>query len=151
MKSTGMIRRIDDLGRVVIPKEIRRIMRIREGDPLEIYTNPSDNAVTFKRYTPHGEKDWNRAKKIVQKLFNDTFALFDRYGDLTIKAGITVPDSIDFENFDQCVTGCDYSEIRVCGEVAGYFVYGFEPTNVVRQAQINSAKNVLSVILDEDF
>ena len=60
-------------------------------------------------------------------------------------------DSIDFENFDQCVTGCDYSEIRVCEEVAGYFVYGFEPTNVVRQAQINSAKSVLSVILDEDF
>ena len=39
MKATGIVRRIDDLGRVVIPKEIRRTMRIREGDPLEIYTN----------------------------------------------------------------------------------------------------------------
>ena len=38
MKATGIVRRIDDLGRVVIPKEIRRTMRIREGDPLEIYT-----------------------------------------------------------------------------------------------------------------
>ena len=150
MKATGLVRRIDDLGRVVIPKEIRRIMRIREGDPLEIFTNPSDNSVTFKRYIPHGEKDWNRAKKIVQKLFVGTFALFDRYGDLTIKAGITVPNSIDFENFDQCVTDCTYSEIRVCGEVAGYFVCEL-PINVVRQAQINSVIGVLSVILDEDF
>ena len=40
MKATGIVRRIDDLGRVVIPKEIRRTMRIREGDPLEIYTSP---------------------------------------------------------------------------------------------------------------
>ena len=39
MKATGIVRRIDDLGRVVIPKEIRRTMRIREGDPLEIFTN----------------------------------------------------------------------------------------------------------------
>ena len=39
MKATGIVRRIDDLGRVVIPKEIRRVMRIREGDPLEIYTD----------------------------------------------------------------------------------------------------------------
>ena len=39
MKATGIVRRIDDLGRVVIPKEIRRTMRIREGDPLEIYTD----------------------------------------------------------------------------------------------------------------
>ena len=151
MKSTGLVRRIDDLGRVVIPREIRRVMRIREGDPLEIFTNPNDNSVTFKRYIPYGEKDWNRAKKVVQKLFVGTFALFDRYGDLTMKAGITVPNSIDFENFEQCVTGCHFSEIRVCGEVVGYFVYEFEPANVVRQAQISSAISVLSVILDEDF
>ena len=42
MKATGIVRRIDDLGRVVIPKEIRRTMRIREGDPLEIYTSRSE-------------------------------------------------------------------------------------------------------------
>ena len=46
MKATGIVRRIDDLGRVVIPKEIRRTMRIREGDPLEIYTD-SDGEVIF--------------------------------------------------------------------------------------------------------
>ena len=47
MKATGIVRRIDDLGRVVIPKEIRRTLRIREGDPMEIFTN-AEGAVVFK-------------------------------------------------------------------------------------------------------
>ncbi len=54
MKATGIVRRIDDLGRVVIPKEIRRTMRIREGDPLEIYTE-SDGSVVFRKYSAVGE------------------------------------------------------------------------------------------------
>ncbi|MGN0468095.1 MAG: stage V sporulation T C-terminal domain-containing protein [Acutalibacteraceae bacterium] len=54
MKATGIVRRIDDLGRVVIPKEIRRTMRIREGDPLEIYTD-ANGEVIFKKYSPIGE------------------------------------------------------------------------------------------------
>ncbi len=53
MKATGIVRRIDDLGRVVIPKEIRRTMRIREGDPLEIYTD-KDGEVIFKKYSMMG-------------------------------------------------------------------------------------------------
>lgn len=54
MKATGIVRRIDDLGRVVIPKEIRRTMRIREGDPLEIFTS-GEGDVIFKKYSPVGE------------------------------------------------------------------------------------------------
>jgi len=54
MKATGIVRRIDDLGRVVIPKEIRRTLRIRDGDPLEIYTE-KDGEVIFKKYSPVGE------------------------------------------------------------------------------------------------
>jgi len=50
MKSTGIIRRIDDLGRIVIPKEIRRKLCIREGDPLELYVG--DNGVMFVKYNP---------------------------------------------------------------------------------------------------
>lgn len=53
MKATGIVRRIDDLGRVVIPKEIRRTMRIREGDPLEIYTD-REGGVIFKKYSQLG-------------------------------------------------------------------------------------------------
>ncbi len=53
MKATGVIRRIDDLGRVVIPKEIRRNLHIREGDPLELYT--VEGGIVFKKYSPMGE------------------------------------------------------------------------------------------------
>jgi len=54
MKATGIVRRIDDLGRVVIPKEIRRTLRIREGDPLEIFVD-KDGEVILKKYSPIGE------------------------------------------------------------------------------------------------
>ncbi|WP_373897389.1 stage V sporulation protein T [Haloimpatiens sp. FM7315] len=54
MKATGIVRRIDDLGRVVIPKEIRRTLRIREGDPLEIFTE-RDGGIILKKYSPIGE------------------------------------------------------------------------------------------------
>lgn len=54
MKATGIVRRVDDLGRVVIPKEIRRSLRIREGDPLEIFV--TDDTVCFKKYSPLREE-----------------------------------------------------------------------------------------------
>ena len=54
MKATGIVRRIDDLGRIVIPKEIRRTLRIKEGDPLEIFTD-REGEVIFKKYSPIGE------------------------------------------------------------------------------------------------
>ena len=54
MKATGIVRRIDELGRVVIPKEIRRTMRIRESDPLEIFTS-AEGEVIFKKFSPVGE------------------------------------------------------------------------------------------------
>ena len=54
MKATGIVRRIDDLGRVVVPKEIRRTLRIREGDPLEIYTD-REGGIILRKYSPIGE------------------------------------------------------------------------------------------------
>ena len=54
MKATGIVRRVDSLGRVVIPKEIRHTLRIKEGSPLEIYTE-KDGGVTFRKYSPLGD------------------------------------------------------------------------------------------------
>ena len=70
MKATGIVRRIDDLGRVVIPKEIRRTMRIREGDPLEIYTS-AGGEVIFKKYSPIGEMS-SFAAQYAESLSNAT-------------------------------------------------------------------------------
>ena len=54
MKATGVVRRIDDLGRVVIPKEIRKTLRIKEGEPLEIFTD-KDGSILLRKYSPIGE------------------------------------------------------------------------------------------------
>ncbi|MGI5898357.1 MAG: stage V sporulation protein T [Christensenellales bacterium] len=67
MKATGIVRRIDELGRVVIPKEIRRTLRIREGDPLEIFTD-RDGEVILKKYSPVGELS-NFAKEYTESLY----------------------------------------------------------------------------------
>ena len=72
MKATGIVRRIDDLGRIVIPKEIRRVLRIREGDPLEIFTE-KDGEVIFKKYSPMGELG-SFAAQICESLYKTTMA-----------------------------------------------------------------------------
>ena len=66
MKATGIVRRIDDLGRVVIPKEIRRTLRIRESDPLEIFTD-REGEIILKKYSPIGELG-NFAKEYAESL-----------------------------------------------------------------------------------
>ena len=88
MKATGIVRRIDDLGRVVIPKEIRRTMRIREGDPLEIFTD-KDGEVIFKKYSPIGELG-DFAAQICDSLHKSTdsiAAVCDRDSIIAISGG----------------------------------------------------------------
>ena len=79
MKATGIVRRIDDLGRVVIPKEIRRTLKIREGDPLEIFLG-DDNCVCFKRYSALGslsEETLRVVQTMSQRTFNHQIAIYD--------------------------------------------------------------------------
>lgn len=78
MKATGIVRRIDDLGRVVIPKEIRRSTNIREGDPLEIFLE--DGGVVFKKYLPNYRDD------LVATLQNAA-DYYDNYEDDRVIAG----------------------------------------------------------------
>ena len=100
MRATGIVRRIDDLGRVVIPKEIRRSMRIKEGDPLEIFTT-REGEVVFKKYNYADEHDWAKAKAIVKALHPDLqFALYDGWGDKQTATNAKFPQSIEFEDFD---------------------------------------------------
>lgn len=70
MKATGIVRRIDDLGRVVIPKEIRKTLRIKEGTPMEIYTD-RQGEIILKKYSPIGELDIF-AKEYTEALFQTT-------------------------------------------------------------------------------
>ena len=65
MKATGIVRRIDDLGRVVIPREIRKTLNIREGDPLELYTT-NDGCVCFKKYNEHLNRFVDTCKPVLE-------------------------------------------------------------------------------------
>ena len=78
MKATGIVRRIDDLGRVVVPKEIRRTLRIREGDPLEIFTNNSGEVI-LKKYSPiHDLSEYASAyAETVSKILGGTIIVSD--------------------------------------------------------------------------
>ena len=67
MKATGIVRRVDDLGRIVIPKEIRKALNIRVGDPLEIYTDPNEKAVCFKPYLLYFEP-WRLLEEVAETM-----------------------------------------------------------------------------------
>lgn len=102
MKATGIVRRIDDLGRVVIPKEIRRTMRIREGDPLEIYTNPQGEVI-FKKYSP----------------VENFLQLAQTYGDV-LTADSQRPVIVCDKDHVICVSGAKKKELierRITGEM----------------------------------
>ena len=89
MKATGIVRRIDDLGRVVIPKEIRRTLKIREGDPFEIFLDDND-CVCFRRYSALGslsEETLRIAQDMAQRTFNHQIAIYD------IRCKISGPNS----------------------------------------------------------
>lgn len=111
MKATGIVRRIDDLGRVVIPKEIRRNMNIREGDPLEIYIT-KDGCVCLKKYQPVGEYGWQQAKSVVREMLTCGFALVDAD---EVAQEYTDPRILAVENPFK-------AEICVDGYVVGYVV-----------------------------
>jgi len=79
MKATGIVRKIDDLGRVVIPKEIRKTMKIKVGDPLEIYTD-HEGEVIFKKYSPIEElaETATQYAEAVNKTYGISIIIVDR-------------------------------------------------------------------------
>lgn len=95
MKATGIVRRIDDLGRVVIPKEIRRTLRIREGDPLEIFVD-RDGEVILKKYSPIGELG-DFAREYAESLYENTghLALIADRDAVIAVAGASKKDFLD--------------------------------------------------------
>jgi transcriptional pleiotropic regulator of transition state genes len=84
MKGTGIIRRVDDLGRIIIPKEIRRALGISEGDPLEIYHDAAAGSVTFKRYHLSGAIA-DSIKAMIHRIANDDY--LDNKSELLVKLG----------------------------------------------------------------
>lgn len=82
MKATGIVRRVDDLGRVVIPKEIRRTLRIREGDPLEIFTD-KEGEVIFRKYSPLEHTEEQLIKTLIETFYTMSAGAFCAICDTT--------------------------------------------------------------------
>lgn len=149
MKATGIVRRIDDLGRVVIPKEIRRTLRIREGDPLEIYTE-KDGEVIFKKYSPMGELS-GFAGQICESLFKATgtiTAVCDRDSVIAVSGGgrrelLEKPISHDLEQIMENRRVFHPED----GEKAPLLVSGEDRYNVAVAAPILSEGDVLGCMV----
>ncbi len=145
MKATGIVRRIDDLGRVVIPKEIRRTMRIREGEPLEIFTD-AGGSVIFRKYSPAGELS-SLAESLCESLYKTTsrpFVICDRDSVIAasgplrkeldgrplsneleaamssrqLKREVSIPISPNVQGSEACLTAPIISGGDLCGCVA---------------------------------
>ena len=113
MKATGIVRRVDDLGRVVIPKEIRRTMRIREGDPLEIYTD--NGCVVFKKYSPMGELD-HITKPVIDALRNTIqlhIALVDRFGETVYHTFSKDVKELYIEELDEYLDDTAFQRVNI--------------------------------------
>ena len=120
MKATGIVRRMDDLGRVVIPKEVRRSVRIKEGDPLEIFVNAQDGTVIFRKYQPFAEMDWVKAKNLVSAISPDLkFGLYNDLGERQTANNIDVPKTFEVEE------NAIYNGER---DLIGYIYYGSDIT-----------------------
>ena len=80
MKATGIIRRVDDLGRVVIPKELRRNLKIKDGDPLEVFTE-DDSVICFKKYQPYNDEQFRKAYQMAKAIIPCGLAILDSHED----------------------------------------------------------------------
>ncbi|MBP3967012.1 MULTISPECIES: stage V sporulation protein T [Paenibacillus] len=133
MKATGIVRRIDDLGRVVIPKEIRRTLRIREGDPLEIFVD-RDGEVILKKYSPIGELG-DFAKEYAESLSESTghIALITDRDNIIAVAGASKKDYLEKQigsMLESCMenrkaiieSGGSYEIVKDIGETFSAFV-----------------------------
>lgn len=115
MKATGIIRRVDDLGRIVIPKEIRRSLRIREGDPLELFME--NDAVCFMKYHKFNQAQWDLASKIISPIVSN-YAILDGYGDSVKCNGIKVQNVEEARTRDDVVI----EHIQCLGDSTAYLV-----------------------------
>ena len=123
MKATGIIRRIDDLGRVVIPREIRRSLKIREGDPLEILIEK--NCVCFKKYSTLGsfsEDILRVAQDMAQRTFKHQIAIYNR--DSKISGPNSYSSYVD-ESWEDKRTPFKYEGMGVYPIISDGELYGY--------------------------
>lgn len=153
MKSTGIVRRIDDLGRVVIPKEIRRNLRIREGDPLEIYIE--DGGVLFKKYSLLSLISSMSADFSIALSTNGIRnGIYDRdtilYGTKAFGIRDTPDEWLDIRTPATKCNNLFVTPIISEGETVGFICYKTEDDNKTAHEMIKFAAKVLANIVAEN-
>lgn len=136
MKATGVVRRIDDLGRVVIPKEIRRQMAIKEGDPLEIFTT-TDGCVCFKKYRMY-DKEYHKVFEALKPILSCGFAILNNYGE--VEHHIVK----NYKDMDNEIPIIDKEH-----DIVGYIAVNKRESSGL-QIELDTALAVAKVILGED-
>ena len=84
MQATGIVRRIDDLGRVVIPKELRRNFKIKDGDPLELFIEKDSGMICLKKYLPYDDGQFKKAYQMAKAIIPCGLAILDSYEEYII-------------------------------------------------------------------
>lgn len=144
MRATGIVRRIDDLGRVVIPKEIRRTLRLREGDPLELFTTP-EGGVVFQKYNAYDESEWSKLKSMLRKIMpNTSFAILDGYGENKAFTNREI-GNMNLDKLENDSRQYSYYPIYNHGDTVAYLVVGNAGCETDR---VDIAKGVMQEFLD---
>ena len=135
MRATGIVRRMDDLGRIVIPKEVRRNMGFKEGDPLEIFTQ--DGCVCFRKYIPYGTEDLEKVFKALKPIIPCGFAILNNYGEVEFSV------VKHYEDFGREIPICDER-----GDTLGYIAVNKKECEGLTN-ELDTALAVAKVILGE--
>ena len=140
MSAKGIVKRIDDLGRVVIPKEIRKSLKLPEGTPMEIYVE--DDMICLKKYQPVKDADFKKAKNILAPLLPQ-FAILDGYGEFRGAHNLPTPISLAQADADKPLY---VKHITECGDRLAYIVV----TTDCDIERLEIAQKVLENFLSED-
>lgn len=144
MKATGIVRRMDDLGRIVIPKEVRRTMNIREGDPIEIYLD--NGGILLKKYIPLGDiSAQTLATYNALKSMNIKCAIYDNNG-MKVHGNKELPYEIDIDEVEEMQGRI--TSIKCENDVVGYILATTEVSDT-QKSNIKLAAAILSAELGE--
>ena len=146
MKATGIIRRIDDLGRIVIPKEIRRTLRIHEGDPMELYVQ--DGGVLFKKYSLIGDMS-DFSQNFADALFESTrhIALICDMDNIVAVAGTSKKNFLNKPIWNLALKATEERQTQICSSKNGQEDFDYQTqvaTPVICEGDVIGAIGLIS-------
>ena len=132
MKTTGIVKRIDDLGRIVIPKELRDALKIRSGDPLELFTS-RDGYICLKKYCPLGDTDWESLVRLVKIVLPCPFVLYDD------------GENMQGSNGKIEMSKVEYTEVTLDGSIIAFLGVNKEDKEIYSEEMVTAIKIIKEI------